>query len=590
MMLSRDERLLELAGRCLDLQDLLAIRRRMIGTGLVGGKAAGMLIARAVLTRADPVWTHRLEPHDSWYVGSDVFYTYLVRNGCWSARRAQRDPESFLAGAAEARERILSGTFPEFARPQLVSLLEYYGQSPIIVRSSSLLEDGFGNAFTGKYESVFCPNQGSPEERLGQLLAAIRRVYASAMSEEALRYREHRGLLDRDEQMAILVQRVSGAVHGRLFYPQAAGVALSYNPYVWNHAIDPEAGVVRLVFGMGTRAVDRSDDDYTRIIALNAPQLRHETTLDEVTEYAQRRVDVIDLEANQFRSERAEDVLRESPALPVDLFATPRPGGGWVLTFEKLLWATPFVEEMRALLGTLREAYRYPVDVEFTANFLSTGEFKLNLVQCRPLQVKEGGVFVPPPETLADEAVVLRSRGPVVGQSTNAPVDRVVYVDPDAYTALGTQDRHEVARVIGRVNRLPDAAAKRTFLLGPGRWGSSTVSLGVPVGFAEIQRVAAVCEILKMGNVIPDVSLGSHFFNDLVEANMLYVALWPTRPDHSIDEARLRAAPNRLPALLPDDARLAPVIRVLDFPLPGDPRRLWLSADCVRQDVVCYLA
>jgi hypothetical protein len=294
-----------------------------------------------------------------------------VRNGCWRARQKQRDRTSFLEGAAEARERILSGTFPDFVRQQLVTMLEYYGQSPIIVRSSSLLEDSFGNAFTGKYESVFCPNQGSPEERLVHLLDAMRRVYASAMSEEALRYREHRGLLDRDEQMAILVQRVSGGVHGRYFYPQVAGVALSYNPYVWNAAIEPEAGVVRLVFGMGTRAVERSDDDYTRVVALNAPALRHETTLDEVTEYAQRRVDVIDVEANRFASELVDVVVNESPDLPVDLFATAREESGFVLTFEKLLWATPFVEEVRSLLTTLRDSYRYPVDVEFTANFLA---------------------------------------------------------------------------------------------------------------------------------------------------------------------------------------------------------------------------
>jgi pyruvate,water dikinase len=591
MVLTRDERLLDLASRCLDLADLLAIRRRLVGTGLVGGKAAGMLLARAILLKSDPHWRRRLEPHDSWFIGSDVFYTYLVRNGCWRARQKQREEASFLEGAAEARERIRAGTFPEFFLQQLVTMLEYYGQSPIIVRSSSLLEDSFGNAFTGKYESVFCPNQGSPEERLEHLLAAVKDVYASAMSEEALRYREHRGLLDRDEQMAILVQRVSGAVHGRFFYPQAAGVALSYNPYVWNHAIDPEAGVVRLVFGMGTRAVERSDDDYTRIVALNAPQLRHETTLDEVTEYAQRRVDVIDLESNTFSSELVDRVVRESPDLPIDLFATPREEeGDFVLTFEKLLWATPFVDETRSVLGTLRDAYRYPVDVEFTANFLAGGEFRLNLVQCRPLQVKEGGVIVPPPADLAADRVVLASRGPVVGQSTSAPVDRVVYVDPDAYSVLPTQDRHEVARIIGRLNRLPVPGERRTFLLGPGRWGSTTPSLGVPVTFAEIQRVSAICEILKMGNVIPDVSLGSHFFNDLVESNMLYVALYPTRPGNRLDEDRLRAAPNRLAELLPDDARLAPVVHVVDLPLAGDGLVLRLHADCVKQEVLCWLA
>ncbi|WP_242335064.1 MULTISPECIES: PEP/pyruvate-binding domain-containing protein [unclassified Anaeromyxobacter] len=590
MMLTHDPRLAELAERYLDLNALLAIRRRMIGTGLVGGKASGMLLARAVLESTDPAWRHRFEPHDSWFIGSDVFYTYLVRNGAWRARRDQRSRASLLAGAAEARARLLAGTFPAAVVQQCVSMLDYYGQSPIIVRSSSLLEDGFGNAFTGKYESVFCPNQGAPEERLEALLAAVRTVYASAMSDAALHYRDDRGLLDRDERMAILVQRVSGAVHGRFFYPQAAGVALSYNPYVWNHAIDPDAGVMRLVFGMGTRAVDRSDDDYTRIVALNAPQLRPETSLDEATEYAQRRVDVLDLEANRFTSAPIDEVVAESPLLPVDLFATRRrgPGGGWVLTFEKLLWATPLVDEVRTLLAALREAYRYPVDVEFTANFLTGGDFRLNLVQCRPLQVKEGGIVPPPPEGLAADAVVAASRGPVVGQSTSARVDRVVFVDPDAYATLATQDRYEVARVVGRVTRAGDAA-RRVLLLGPGRWGTTTPSLGVPVSFAEIRRVAALGEIMRLGDVIPDVSLGSHFFNDLVESGMLYVALYPTHPGHALDEARLRAAPNRLAQLSPDDARLAHVVRVVDFPLPEDGRALWLHADCVRQEVMCYL-
>jgi pyruvate,water dikinase len=590
MMLTRDERVVELASRWLDLPDLLAVRRRMIGTGLVGGKAVGVLVARAILARSDRRWLERLEPHDSWFVGSDVFYTYLVRNGCWRARREQRDPESFLDGAAEARERILSGSFPEFILKQFVEMLEYYGQSPIIVRSSSLLEDSFGNAFTGKYESVFCPNQGSPDERLRTFLEAMRRVYASAMSEEALRYREHRGLLDRDEQMAVLVQRVSGAVHGTLHFPQVAGVALSYNPYAWSAEIDPEAGVVRLVFGLGTRAVDRADEDYTRLVALNAPQRRPESTLDEVTEYAQRRVDVIDLGGNRLASLPFEEVARRSPELPIELFATLRRDGPPVLTFAKLLSTTPLVEQMRLMLRTLAEAYRYPVDVEFTAGFLASGALRVNLVQCRPFQVKEGGAIVPPPEDLPRSAILLASRGPVIGQSANTRIDRVIYVDPDAYDPLPAQDRYEVARVVGRVTRLEPRGRRQLFLLGPGRWGTTTISLGVPVSFAEIQRVSAICEIVKSGmNVVPDVSLGSHFFNDLVESNMLYLAAYPGRPGYQLAEDLLRAEPNRLPELLPEDARLAGVVRVVDFPLRDGRRALWLNANCVRQEVLCWV-
>jgi phosphoenolpyruvate synthase/pyruvate phosphate dikinase len=219
-----------------------------------------MLLARAILRKADPRWEQRLESHDSFYVGSDVFYTYLVQNGCWWLRRRQKDFATYLRRAEEARQKILAGTFPEVIQNQFMEMLEYFGQSPLIVRSSSLLEDNYGNAFSGKYESVFLANQGSPQDRLTAFLQAVRTVYASTMSEEGLRYRLHHGLLDRDEQMALLVQRVSGELCGSLFFPHLAGVGLSFNPFVWSQEIDPEAGMLRLVFGLGTRAVDRNED------------------------------------------------------------------------------------------------------------------------------------------------------------------------------------------------------------------------------------------------------------------------------------------------------------------------------------------
>jgi len=605
MMVTRDERLVALASRWFGLDDLLAIRKRMIGTGLIGGKSVGMLLARAILCKADARWRERLETHDSFYIGSDVFYTFLVRNGCWRARRGQRNAATFMDGAEEARERIVSGTFPGFLREQFVAMLEYFGQSPIIVRSSSLLEDSFGNAFTGKYDSVFCPNQGSPQQRLSAFLDAVQTVYASTMSSEALLYRAHRGLIDRDEQMAILVQRVSGAVHGHLFYPQVAGVGLSYNPYVWSDRIDPEAGVLRLVFGLGTRAVDRSDDDYTRMVALNEPLRRPESSHgDGGAGYSQRRVDVLDLSANRFASETIDDVARVSPDLPIDLYAarrgalargaaTRRPSDdGWVLLFGKLLSETPFVPYMREMLGILRDAYEYPVDTEFTANFLPDGRCLVNLVQCRPLQVKEGGNIVDPPKRIPRGALVLESRGPVIGQSSLSRLDRVIYVDPAAYSSLSQRDRPSIGRLIGRIVHLPaEGGPRNTLLLGPGRWGTSTPSLGVPVSFAEIDTVSAICEIIGVGMpVVPDVSLGTHFFNDLVEANMLYLAVHPTRRGDLLNMKFLAGARNLLAELLPEDAEWAGVVRVIDLPETGDGRCLYLNANSFRQRVVCYLA
>jgi hypothetical protein len=604
MMVTRDERLVALASRWLDLSDLLAIRKRMIGTGLIGGKSVGMLLARAILCKADPRWRERLETHDSFYVGSDVFYTFLVRNGCWRARRGQRNAATFMDGVAEARERILSGTFPGFIREQFVAMLEYFGQSPIIVRSSSLLEDSFGNAFTGKYESVFCPNQGSPQQRLSAFLAAVQAVYSSTMSEAALLYRSHRGLIDRDEQMAILVQRVSGAVHGHLFFPQVAGVGLSYNPYVWSERIDPEAGVVRLVFGLGTRAVDRVDDDYTRMVALNDPLRRPESGREgKGSLYAQRRVDVLDLQSNRFASETVDHVMRISPDLPIDLYAAKRSvlarGGGearpapdgWVLTFDRLLSETSFVPDLREMLGILRDAYDYPVDTEFTANFLPGGRCRINLVQCRPLQVKEGGNIVDPPKRIARDSLILSTHGPIIGRSSLSRIDRVIYVDPAAYSAVPIRERASVARLIGRIVHLPrDEGPPVSLLLGPGRWGTSTPSLGVPVSFAEIDAVSAICEIVGVGmNVVPDVSLGTHFFNDLVEANMLYMAVHPARKGNALNGSFLALARNLLAALLPEDAEWAGVVRVIDLPDPRDGRLLYLNANSFRQRAVCYL-
>jgi hypothetical protein len=607
MMVTRDERVIRLASRFLDLSDLLAIRKRMIGTGLIGGKSVGMLLSRAVLARTNGRWRGRMETHDSFYIGSDVFYTYLVRNGLWQDRRDQRNTASFLGGAEEARRRILSGTFPSFIRGQFLTMLEYFGQSPIIVRSSSLLEDSFGNAFTGKYESVFCPNQGSPPERLEAFLSAVKTVYASTMSEEALLYRAHRGLLDRDEQMALLVQRVSGAVHGHLFFPQIAGVGLSYNPFAWSEYIDPQAGMLRIVFGLGTRAVERNDDDYTRLVALNAPSRRPEADFGEVVEFAQRRVDALDLSTNRFVSLNVDEIVRSSPDLPIDMFAARKePAGGrgrtgsaaasgpsrCVLTFDRLLSATSFVPDMREMLAVLRDAYEYPVDIEFTANFLEDGSYRINLVQCRPLQVKEGGGILPPPRTIPRKDLVFESRGPIIGQSSHAAIDRLVYVVPSVYGEMPIGDRHSVARLIGKLTHLKEKEApKSVLLLGPGRWGTKMPSLGVPVSFAEIATVSVLCEVVAMGkNVIPNVSLGTHFFNDLVESNMLYLAVFPKGKGSTLNESFFLRSRNRLADLLPEEAEWSHVVRVIDLPGESGGRKLLLNADSLKQRAVCYFA
>jgi hypothetical protein len=587
LLLGRDERILALARRHLTLDDLLAIQERLIGTGFIGGKAVGMLLARAILREdAEGAWSERLEPHDSFFIGSDLFHSYIVHNGWWQLFMWQRSETGYLSGAAELRQLLLQGSFPEEILAEFQMMLEHFGQYPIIVRSSSLLEDGFGNAFAGKYDSFFCVNQGTPEERLVQFVDAVKRVYASTLSEEALQYRLERGLARQEEQMALLVQRVAGAYQGNFFFPAFAGVGLSYNTFVWRHDIDPKAGMLRLVVGLGTRAVDRVEGDYPRVVSLDRPLLVPHADQEDRRRFTQRDVDVLDIAQNSWVTVPVNRLEAREPTLPMALFAE-RDDSGWRVSFERLLAKTGFVATMRRMLARLEQAYQYPVDVEFTGTFASDGRLYLNLIQCRPLQTRgiqarRVEIGAPP-----EGETLFASSGSFMGGSIVQPIARVIAVDPERYMTLSLTDKYELARIIGRLNRLVKRGENApTLLMGPGRWGTSTPRLGVPVRFAEINAMAAIAEVaFPAGGLLPELSFGTHFFQDLVESDIFYLALYPERAGCRLDSALLEGLENRLAEWLPEDARFADAVRVVDL-----PQGFQLLADIVTQKVVCCRA
>lgn len=577
-----------LVERYLTLEDFLAIRDRMIGIGSVGGKTLGMLAARAILREQDPDLCGRLEVHDSFFVGAEVFITFLVENDVWWLREQQKNPESFLRGLDEGRKRILAGKFPEGILEQFQGMLDYFGESPYIVRSSSILEDARGNAFSGKYESVFVANRGSREKRKQALLDAVRFVYASVLDEETLRYRRRRGLLESEERMALLIMRVSGAPHGHYYYPQAAGVGLSFNPFVWHKDIDPEAGVVRLVFGLGTRAVDRCDDDYTRLVALNAPSRRPEADLDDVREHSQRRMDCLDLQESKFVSLPFREVISHGPEFPLDLYLSRTDEGFFLVTFDRLLTETSVARDLRRMLEILEAAYEHPVDVEFTLNFLADGSYRIHLLQCRTFQIRRE-IGAMSSGTQATGTALLAAHGAVIGVSREQPLSRIVYIVTEKYAELSERNRYAVARLIGQINKIHSADDRGLMLIGPGRWGTHSPSLGIPVSFTEISRTSVVCEVVAMHErLIPDVSLGTHFFNDLVEHDMLYVAYFPKKVGNSIDDEWFRSAKSRLLELEPTASALAEIVRVIDCRDAGQP--VWLRADATDQKALVFLA
>lgn len=593
MFIGREGRVVELCREYVTLADLLTVAMREIGTGYIGGKSVGMIVANAILDH-DPEarFTPRMEQNDSYFLGSDLFYTYIIANGWWKLWVQQKSHDGYFTAGASLNRKLATGRFPPVVREQFLSMLEYFGQSPIIARSSSLLEDNFGNAFAGKYESVFCANQGTPEERLHALEDAVRTVYASAMSSEALEYRRNRGLDSSDEQMAILVQRVSGDHHQGLFFPHAAGVGNSSNLYVWDPDIDPDAGMLRLVLGLGTRAVDRTIADHAKLITLDDPTREIDTT--DAARNTQRYVDVMSLDENKQVTKPLAEIRKLDIRADWELFvSTDTETLRWlrehnrpirqtpkVLDFHGLIHDTDFAPLMREVLAKLAEAYDYPVDIEYTVNINENGEPRINLLQCRPLQTRGLGEAVEMPTEVDSRRALFESSGSFMGGNVRLPIDHVVMVRPDTYLELGQQDRYAVARGMGLVNKL--LAPDSFMIMAPGRWGTTSPSLGIPVHFTEISNAAAMVEFTyPAGGFVPELSQGSHFFQDLVESGIFYVAIFDQRPDVSFHPELVTDRPNRLADLVPDLAGLSNVLHVARFD------ELVLYSDIASQRVVC---
>ncbi len=560
ILIGHKSKIYDMSVKYFTLKDILKITSRVIGTGSIGGKSIGMLLATQILTTLDDTKDYFkpiIENHDSFFIGTDIYYSYVVENNLWDLRSKQKTDEGYFKYASELKKGLENGKFSESISDQFMQILEYFGQSPIIVRSSSLLEDNFGNAFAGKYESVFCVNQGTPKERLESFENAIKIVYASTMSDDAINYRKARGLDKKDEQMAILVQRVSGDYHGEYFFPHLAGVGNSSNLYVYDKNVNMEDGMIRLVFGLGTRAVDRIIGDYVRIVTLDDPMRLPIMNSTDEQKYSQHSVDVLNVRTNKHMNVKLEDVINKDLKTDLNLFGSKDyhtqirlkelgldPNRApYILNFKKLLKYTDFPEAMKKALHVISEEYNYPVDVEFTANFKPDGKLKINIVQCRPLQTRGLGKSIEIPKLLNKEDCIFFSTGNFMGGNIRIPIDYIIFVSVNEYLALNEIDKYKIARQIGLLNTA--LKGKNTMLMGPGRWGTTTPSLGVPVHFTELSNMSVMCEIAYSDkDVVPELSYGSHFFQDLVETGIFYIALFDNKDDIVFNEKTLRKKEN----------------------------------------------
>jgi hypothetical protein len=606
--LSGNLRYINIAKHYIKVIDFHDIVKRVVGPakgdGKLGGKSAGLILARRIIEKekqTHPELKDIVVPR-SWYISSDTIREFIHYNTLEETTSIKyMETEQIKAGYTYLQQLFKNSCFPPEIIGKVEMVLERIGDKPIIVRSSSLLEDSFEAAFSGKYKSLFLANTGTMKERLTALLDAVAEIFASIFGPDPIEYRKERGLLDFQEEMGILIQEVVGTRVGDYFFPTFAGVAFSHNEFRWSPRIEKEDGVLRIVAGLGTRAVDRVGDDYPFMASPGKPGLKVNVDQHDVIRYSQQKIDVLNLETNEFETISVDDLFKthalDIPGLNqvVSIYKhgnlTPPVGVLWdseeedlVVTFQNLTNNTNFCKQMHAILNILSKAFDAPVDVEFA----SDGK-NLYILQCRPQTRSKQEMKVEIPAGIKKKNVLFRvNRYITTGYLPD--IRHLVFVDPDGYNALASIE--EMKQTASAVSKLNKVLEKKSFILiGPGRWGSrGDIKLGVQVAYSDINNTAMLVELAyARDGYVPELSFGTHFFQDLVEADIKYLPVYPDEKDNHFNRDFFHSAENRLSELLPELASMETVIKVVSLPHPQLGSRFTVIMDSDNQDGIGYM-
>jgi len=553
--------------------------------GKLGGKSSGLFLSKNILKKAS---SHNellanVKTPKTWYITSDGLLNFMSYNSLDEILEQKYKEIGQVRQEYPYVVHVFKNSLhsPEIMKGLLMAL-EDFGDSPLVIRSSSLLEDRVGSVFAGKYKSLFISNQGTKEERTSELCDAIAEVYASTFGPDPIEYRSNNNLLDFHEEMGIMIQEVVGTKVGNYFLPAFAGVAFSRNEFRWSSRIKAEDGLVRLVPGLGTRAVDRISDDYPVLLSPGQPNLRVNVSIDEIVRYSPKYIDVINLEEGSFETIRIDSLLKrygkEYPmfsrvisVIKQDYIQPARPLGtdfsrdNFVVNFEGLIKRTDFLKELKEILNVLQDRYEHPVDIEFAHDGKD-----FYLLQCRSQSYDQYSKEAEIPLNIIKENLLF-SGNKYISNGTINDITHIVYVDPEEYALVKEhKDLLLVGKAVGTLNQL---LPKRQFILmGPGRWGSrGDIKLGVSITYSEINNSSMLIEIARKKNdYVPDLSFGTHFFQDLVEANIRYLPLYPDERDNVFNDDFFNNSPNIFSQLVPEMKHLEKVIKVIDIQSESD--------------------
>lgn len=571
------------------------------GNGKVGGKAAGLFRAEKILKThmKSHIVLRNLKVPKSWYIASDAVLEFIQHNALEEMMAIKYAHPDEIRQEYQLLEQVFKHSVMPFSiLSGLEQALDHLGTTPLVVRSSSLLEDSTGAAFAGKYKSLFLANQGNRKQRLEALTDAVLEIYASIFGPDPIEYRRERGLLDFNEEMGILIQEVVGTQIGDYYFPPFAGVAFSRNDYRWSPRIKSEDGIVRLVMGLGTRAVDRTGEDFPVLMSPGQPRLRINVSTDELMRYAQKSMDVINLEKGHLETVSIDSMIRSHgariPCLPYLVSLVEEgtiqlsPGSmlniqqkDTITTFHNLLERSPVPLFFKTVLNILEEEIGMPVDIEFA---YGPDIHTPYLLQCRPQSISRGAVDTSIPTGIESSSILFTADRYIMSGACHG-IEYIVYVDGREYDMVESRERLlEIGRIVGRLNLvLPQ---KKFILIGPGRWGSKgDIKLGVHVGYSDINNTAMLIEVAKAkkGHV-PDLSFGTHFFQDLVEADIKYLPLYPDDEGIIFRENAFMDTRNMLTEMVTGTEGFTNVIKVISVAdiQPGTTLSVILDSDSDR--------
>jgi DNA-binding NarL/FixJ family response regulator len=508
-----------------------------IGGGSLGGKGRGLAFVNSLLNayeienRIDGV--HIAVPPTA-VVATCVFDEFMDRSGLTQFALDETSDEKI-------RDAFLAARLPDETRQELSSFLERV-RYPLAVRSSSLFEDSSFQPFAGIYQTYMLPNLDRDlDVRLEELCRAIRLVYASAYSADSKSYIESTPNRLEEEKMAVVIQEIAGTRHGDYVYPNAAGVARSYDFYPMK-GTRADDGVASVALGLGRTVVEggravrfsparpqhlfqfSSSGDYVRNSQREfyALDLGKPAPVGSASDTATTNLALLDLDAAQEHGTLEPVASVYSPENDRVYDGLGRPGVPLVSMAGMLGgYRFPLPEVLRFLLEVGRAGFTCHVEIEFAVNLSAEPgrRHEFAFLQIRPLVFGGEGEDIDVGDV--DPAGALCISESALGHGRIENIRDVVYVRPETFDRSVTA---AVADEVGHANALLNEERRPYLLIGPGRWGSADPWLGIPVKWAQISAARCIVEAPLPG-VRVEPSQGTHFFQNITSFGIGYFTL-----------------------------------------------------------------